>query len=383
MKIMLKGADREYMDELIQTQASNERMLRLTSAYLVRRARWVTASDVDQVTACGVTEEQAYCALMSAGMGLDEQDAPEDRRLAMNYLWPSVRQLDAEEYRRDPYFRTVSVPEITEGKWSLGRKEYAPYEAFVRDDIRLYEDFREVPRIGFFSESFRFPAVMENGNEWMTVTPNEVETMKEPIRQAEGRVAAFGLGLGYFPFMASGKESVKKVTVIEKDENVISLFREHILPQFPHRDKIEIVCADAFEFAEHEMREGRFDCAFVDLWHDVSDGVPMYLKMKKLEKLHPETKFSYWIEDSLLSNIRFHLFWCLMDACAGMETDSLDRLLDIREIREFREIRRILTDREYLRSLAARLQSSWPLHQYRKGTLPEASGHWMRIFFCP
>ena len=39
----------------------------------------------------------------------------------------------------------------------------------------------------------------------------------------------------------------------------------------------------------------------------------MYEKMKKLEKLSPSTKFSYWIENFLISRIRALRFAELMD----------------------------------------------------------------------
>ena len=45
---------------------------------------------------------------------------------------------------------------------------------------------------------------------------------------------------------------------------------------------------------------GYFDFVFTDLWHDVSDGKDMYLKMKEYEKRSPNTIFSYWIEKSIL-----------------------------------------------------------------------------------
>jgi len=34
----------------------------------------------------------------------------------------------------------------------------------------------------------------------------------------------------------------------------------------------------------------------------------MYLKMKKIEYLNCQTKFLYWIEDSLLSHFRWQIF---------------------------------------------------------------------------
>lgn len=76
---------------------------------------------------------------------------------------------------------------------------------------------------------------MEDGQEWMAIKPNEIETMRQPIARAAGQVVAFGLGMGYYAFMVSEKPEVKTLTIVERDENVIALFREHILPQFPKR----------------------------------------------------------------------------------------------------------------------------------------------------
>ena len=52
------------------------------------------------------------------------------------------------------------------------------------------------------------------------------------------------------------------------------------------------------------MPQENYGDAFVDTWRDASDGAPMYKKMKPLEALNPNTEFSYWIENFLISNIR-------------------------------------------------------------------------------
>ena len=44
------------------------------------------------------------------------------------------------------------------------------------------------------------------------------------------------------------------------------------------------------------MSKYNFNFVFSDLWHDVSDGVDMYLDIKNYEKLHPNINFEYWIE---------------------------------------------------------------------------------------
>ena len=89
---------------------------------------------------------------------------------------------------------------------------------------------------------------------------------------------------------------------------MIRLFKKHILPQFSHPEKVTVICADAFEYAEFEMPKIKYDYAFVDTWRDASDGLPMYEKMKPLERLNPNTVFSYWIENFIVSRKRAFKF---------------------------------------------------------------------------
>jgi hypothetical protein len=168
----------------------------------------------------------------------------------------------------------------------------------------IRDDFTEIPPLGFFKEEFEFPAVLEDGNEWMTLTPVDLDTSDEAIEKAHGRVVTFGLGLGYYTYMVSEKAEVESVTVVEKNPDVIALFNEYVLPQFARPEKVRIVNADAFEYVEREMPEEKFDVAFVDTWRDASDGAPMYERMKKLESLSPDTEFIYWIENFLISRLR-------------------------------------------------------------------------------
>ncbi len=247
-----------------------------------------------------------YGMVLAAG-GLSPEEDPHHRVLAKEYIWPSLAKLSPAVYRENPYCRRVPFPRVTRGRWTLCEKAYAPYELFVRSADTRFPDGREVPAIGFFDTAFSFPAVLENGREWMTVTPNEIETMKAPLAQARGRVLTLGLGLGYFAFMALTKDEVEELTVVERDETVISLFTELLLPHFPHRQKIRIHKGDALAYLDGQGKKERFDFAFADLWHDASDGVPLYLAIKKREE-RLSFPVSYWIESSLLSHIRWRLF---------------------------------------------------------------------------
>jgi hypothetical protein len=127
--------------------------------------------------------------------------------------------------------------------------------------------------------------------------------------------------------MASLKEGVKGITVVEWDKDIIHIFERYILPQFPQKGKVEIVAMDAFEYIEGKMPDEKFDFAFVDLWHDASDGLDAYLKIKKLEHCSCRTKFIYWAEDSLLSRIRWQIFdWVARNARSYVEiTECLSK----------------------------------------------------------
>lgn len=275
----------------------SERLLRLLSDFLARHAACISPDMVaDLMNACGVSQEDAFALLLSGCLGLDASGA--DRAFYARFLRPSVRMLNAADYRENAYLRAVRAPEAQRGAWTLRRMRYQPFEAFVCGNYHETPDGRVLPQIGCFSESFDYPAALENGREWMTVTPNEIETMRAPVERAHGRVLTFGLGLGYFAFMAAQKPSVASVTVVEREEAIIDLFTRLLLPQFPHSEKIRIVRADAFDYAR-ALPDGAFDFAFCDLWHDVSDGLPLYRAMRGIleKKNAPET--AYWIEDTL------------------------------------------------------------------------------------
>ena len=279
----------------------NLQALELMSGYLTQHPRFITARDVEEVAACGVAREEAVVQLLCAACGLDAR-RPLDRRMIEQFVRPSLARLEPEPLLQNPYMRCIRFPQAVQGRWEMTRMAYEPYELFVRDDLLCLPDGREIPRLGYFDRRFAYPAVLEGGREWMTVTPNEVATMAPALSQVRGRVAVMGLGLGYFAFMASEKNDVRAVTVVERDADVIALFERHLLPQFAHREKVRLVRADAFDLAQAGL-DG-FDCAFVDLWHDVSDGAPMYLRMKALEARSPGVRFFYWIETSIRCFLR-------------------------------------------------------------------------------
>ena len=281
-------------------ERSNQRLFKVLSIFLNLAPDYVDANMINEIT-CGDKsgEEFAFANLAATACGLDVFDDPDDKHFFRSHFLPCFKKLDATPYFDDPYYKNISFPKGKVGNWSFETRVCKPYEAFVYDDPMIYPDGKILPRIGFFDVEYPFPAVLENGREWMTLMPNETNTTKPALDSATGKVLTFGLGLGYFTYMAAIDPDVQSVTVVERSSDVIELFSKFILPQFPDPQKVEIVQADAFDFAENRMKDGAYDSVFVDIWHDPSDGCELYLKMKEYEYLLPDAKFTYWVEETL------------------------------------------------------------------------------------
>lgn len=245
----------------------------------------------------GFSEERCYAEYLGAVCGLDA--AGRDKVLFRNYFVPMVRRLDPRPFREDPYRRSLRFPDVAEGPWRLTTLRLQPCEAFVAGDLTVMPDGRMLPRIGFFMEPYDYPAALENGREWMTLLPNETLTTEPAVAAAHGRVLTYGLGLGYFPFRAAEKPEVESVTVVERNPAAIDLFRRHLLPQFPNREKIRLIEDDAFAFAAEKAAALAPTVIFADIWHDVSDGRDMIRRFRELERFTPAARHLYWLEETV------------------------------------------------------------------------------------
>lgn len=312
----LSPKDIEKVKKLTEIRQRNNDFSWMVCDYLNNHPCSITKDLMQSINSDGMLpEETAYFILLAALCGLDPEKNERDKQFTDAYFRRAVKKLDTKTYIENPYYQNIQIPEVGFGNWKLVFQKYKPYEAFIYKDLIVEPEFKEFPCIGFFNEEFRYPTVMENDHEWMSIKPSEIETSQPAIDAIEGKVVTFGLGLGYFAYMASIKEGVQGITIVERNKEVIQFFERYILPQFQHREKVEIIAADAFEYVEKQMPDKNFDYVFVDLWHDVSDGLESYLKMKKMEHFSPQTKFLYWVEDSLLSGFRWQIFnWVVENA---------------------------------------------------------------------
>ena len=247
-----------------------------------------------------------------------------------NIKW-DTKLLRLEDYLANPYLQKLSNLSFDKDDWSLKGKKLKAYTLFPYEEEYHYaSNYFLKMSLAFFDKDYIYPSISLLNNEWMSLNPYEIRTMETPIILARGKVLTLGLGLGYFAYMAHLKEEVKEVHIVEMDKGLIDIFNEYLLPLFEHPEKIHIHKADAFCFIK-DIKDKDYDFIFSDLWHDASDGLPMYLKLKEKFNAFKYTQCHYWIESALVTYLRMLVIGVMRDEFYGYQNDYNDLQAAIKE----------------------------------------------------
>ena len=232
--------------------------------------------------------------------------------ISKNLPWDS-REVMLDTFTNNPYYQALKNVSFEEDGWKLETKKMKAFTLFPYDEQYHYGANSILKMsLGYFTKDYDYPTISLYDQEWMSLNPHEIRTMEMPIQVAKGKVLTLGLGLGYFAYMAHLKEEVKEVYIVEMDLELIKLFQKHLLPLFPYKEKIHIIKADALVHI-NQINDRDYDFIFADLWHDVSDGLPMYIKLQERFSKFTYTKRHYWIENSLITYLRLLLIGVIKD----------------------------------------------------------------------
>lgn len=135
----------------------------------------------------------------------------------------------------------------------------------------------------------------------MSLNIHEQVTMEKSIENANGNVLVLGLGLGYYPLMISLKDNVGTITIVENNSDLISYFKDKLLPRFPNKNKITIIEDDAIKYLENNY--SNYDYGFFDIYQDVKDGLHLYVSARKVIS-KTNFKIDFWLERSLIAMYR-------------------------------------------------------------------------------
>lgn len=238
----------------------------------------------------------------------------EDNELALlneNNKFSDFKLLNSRIVNDNEYFKFISslnLDDMTFNSIKLEKNYYEPYEGFLFDEVKLVS-FYEQNNLGFFDERVYYYNLLddkENYNVWMNITPFEINTMKDNIKEATGNVLTVGLGLAYFPFMVSNKDDVKSITIVENNKDIYDFINNNLISKFKHKSKIKLVYEDMYSYINSNSLTD-FNYIFIDTYHQAIEAIPVYFKL--LKKLtDSNVTYSFWIENSILVEIRRFIF---------------------------------------------------------------------------
>ena len=274
----------------------------------------INHENIKQYIKEGYSENEAVLGELYTFFQLDRDD--EDNQEVMNsYVLNNLKRLNPEDYLNNQYVKSIGQVGKNK-KYALKYINYYPYQLFAYDDIEV-DGYKENSRIGYFRDKFSYLALTEGNNIWMSLNPNEIETMKPYINKGKGNVLVLGLGMGYVPYMLAIKNCVKSVTIVERDQNIIDLFNEFIWPKFANKEKIKIIKDDAINFVRKTQKEATYDYIFADLWHDPEDGLPLFVELKKINK-----NIDCWLEVSMYALLRRCMITLLEETLNGSKEED-------------------------------------------------------------
>lgn len=265
-------------------------------SYVLQMGSLCSGETLQDLMRLGITPEEAMAAVMVSVMGLQAEEGI-GKEIYRGYLPGMLKRCFPEEVESDPYVQAVGNIACKQGSVCLAMDTLDAFQIFVRDDFEMDRAGRVLPQIGFYERPVTFPVLLQNGVSWMSAEPNEISTLRPLAERAHGKVVMLGLGLGYYAFHALRNPQVESVTVVERDPEILSVFRQVLLPVFPRRDVLNLVHADAFSYVKDVLPGIGADTVLVDLWKTAGDGLELYKKMKAMELRGPE--WQYWIEKTL------------------------------------------------------------------------------------
>ena len=244
MRITLSEKDKSSFYKLLEIKDNNIEISNL----LLTCFAYTDFIDVDDLQS-RISNESEENAIKNIILDNFEVDSEEFRNAFLEQV--KAEKCNPSKYINE-YSKLLDTVKFSFGKYSLKKVTYEPYQLFALDDIEVQND-KEISKVGYFDKPFSYSALFEGKNLWMSLNPNEINTMASSIEKAKGRALVLGLGMGYITYMLSNKKTVSSITVVERNKENIALFKKYLLPLFPNKAKITIIEDDAINFVTTSM----------------------------------------------------------------------------------------------------------------------------------
>jgi hypothetical protein len=146
--------------------------------------------------------------------------------------WPEIRV---------PHYRPATL-----GNWCLERR----FQPVLRGYFR-----------GLQTAATNY-LLIRDGRIWMSLSPVEIESLAPHVPQMQGHVVIAGLGMGLALYNGLLRPAVRRITVVERDPEIVALFEEIRGSEWPAPDRFAIEIADALMWRSTEP----VDYLYADIW---------------------------------------------------------------------------------------------------------------------
>lgn len=218
--------------------------------------------------------------------------------------------LSVKDWETSPYHSTITNKLRNTYPDSFAKETFLSHRLFNSDAVQRdpNRELLDWMKLRALDQDAECLILNRDGVEWMLDAPSESATNDPIAENVYGNVVTFGLGLGYFAFMALRNPRVNSVTVVEADPEVIRVFNELIYPLFPDQ-RLTIIEGDAYDYWNESFLSG-YDSIYADIWQNESDGLFSIAQLLQ-QYVPPYESTQFWIEESCMVSLRTLIFLCL------------------------------------------------------------------------
>jgi len=144
-----------------------------------------------------------------------------------------------------------------------------------------------------FTTDVVVPAVYEGDPRegvWMSITPQEILSLRGGVRRARGTVVIGGLGMGWMLQKVCQRPSVERVIVVERSRDLLAWFGRRICAAQPK--VTDVIVGDVYD---HIGRFGPAARYLLDIWPTYSSAA-WDDRLERARRDHPETIIWAWGE---------------------------------------------------------------------------------------
>lgn len=221
---------------------------------------------------------------------------------ALKTKWAERLVLDGKTYKPESIIPEAPVVSARD-RIAAAKKDgvHSPSGRFVYVHIRLprgrpldlYQPGDKVGKVRF-TTAVNIPSLMEwkkgghDATTWMGLSPSEMMTQRNGIRKASGEVVVYGLGMGWFLAQVCAKKSVTRVTVVEREQEILDWLRPRVEAYYPQvKEKVaEWVCMDAYEYVDAHTDAADRRAHLFDIWAGWKEA-PWDTKFQRLKAYLP------------------------------------------------------------------------------------------------